>query len=105
MSSRAIGRRRMILNARKLWREGNNTEMILLAIEDITDRWRAEVELRDSRERYRLIVESATGYAIFTTDLCGLLTTWNPGAEKIFGYREDEMIGSRYPHHLHPRGP
>ncbi len=89
-----LGRRRMILNARKLWREGNNTEMILLAIEDVTDRWRAEVELRDSRERYRLIVESATGYSIFTTDLCGLLTTWNPGAEQIFGYREDEMIGA-----------
>ena len=41
-----LGRRRMILNARKLWREGNETEMILLAIEDVTDRWRAEDELR-----------------------------------------------------------
>ena len=41
-----LGRRRMILNARKLWREGNETEMILLAIEDVTDRRRAEDELR-----------------------------------------------------------
>jgi two-component system CheB/CheR fusion protein len=89
-----LGRRRMILNARKLWREGNETEMILLAIEDVTDRWRAEIELRDSRERYRLIVESATGYSIFTSDLRGLITTWNPGAERIFGYGEDEMIGA-----------
>jgi PAS domain S-box-containing protein len=91
-----LGRRRMILNARKLWREGNNSELILLAIEDVTDRWRAEVALHDSRERYRLIVESATSYAIFTTDLLGILTTWNPGAEKVFGFSEAEMVGEDF---------
>src|SRR3954469_1949714 len=88
-----IGRRRMLLNGRKLWQEGNDSELILLAIEDITDLWRAEVELKDSRERYRLIVEGATAYAIFTTDLQGMVTTWNPGAERIFGYTEAEMLG------------
>src|SRR4051794_2672310 len=88
-----VGRRRMLLNARKIWREGNHSELILLAIEDITDLWRAEVELKDSRERYRLIVEGATAYAIFTTDMRGMVTTWNPGAELIFGYAEAEMLG------------
>ena len=88
-----IGRRRMLLNGRKIWREGNHSELILLAIEDITDLWRAEVELKDSRERYRLIVEGATAYAIFTTDMQGMVTTWNPGAELIFGYTEAEMLG------------
>src|SRR3954452_6851422 len=86
-----IGRRRMLLNARKIWREGNHYELILLAIEDITDLWRAEVELKDSRERYRLIVESATAYGIFTTDMRGLVTTWNPGSSLIFGYSEAEI--------------
>ena len=40
-----IGRRRMLLNGRKVWREGNHSELILLAIEDITELWRAGVEL------------------------------------------------------------
>src|SRR3954471_7104502 len=88
-----IGRRRMLLNGRKIWREGNHSELILLAIEDITELWRAEVELEDSRERYRLIIEGATAYAIFTTDMRGMVTTWNPGAEIIFGYTEAEMLG------------
>src|SRR4051794_26180350 len=88
-----LGRRRMLLNGRRIWREGNHSELILLAIEDITDLWRAEVELRDSRERYRLILESATSYAIFTTDMQGMVTTWNPGAEITFGYTEAEILG------------
>lgn len=88
-----IGRRRMLLNGRKLWQEGNHSELILLAIEDITRLWRTEIELKDSRERYRLIVEGATAYAIFTTDMHGMVTTWNPGAELIFGYSESEMLG------------
>ena len=88
-----IGRRRMLLNARKIWRVGNHSHLILLAIEDITNLWRAEVELKDSRERYRLIVESATAYGIFTTDMKGIVTTWNAGACLIFGYREAEILG------------
>ncbi len=88
-----IGRRRMLLNARKIRQEGNHSELILLAIEDITTLWQAEVELKDSRERYRLIVESATSYAIFTTDMQGRVTTWNPGSILIFGYAEAEILG------------
>jgi PAS domain-containing protein len=46
----AVGRRLMLLNARKLWRESNNTERVLLAIEDITDRKRMEEEMLRSNE-------------------------------------------------------
>ncbi len=97
---RAIGRRRLLVNARIVSRKsgpphvgGEEPGLILLAIEDITDRWQAEVELHESRQRYRLIVESATSYAIFTTDMKGLVTSWNPGAENIFGYTEEEFLG------------
>jgi len=46
----ALGRRLMLLNARKLWRESNNTERVLLAIEDITERKRMEEEILRSNE-------------------------------------------------------
>ena len=57
-----IGRRVMLLNARRIYREANKTQMILLAIEDITERRRAEEELRVSEDKYRTIFET-TGTA------------------------------------------
>ncbi len=48
-----LGRRTMLLNARKLSREGGREELILLAIEDITERTRAEEALRESEKRLR----------------------------------------------------
>ncbi len=47
----SIGRRTMLLNARKLYREGNHTELVLLAIEDITDRKQAEEDRNRHQER------------------------------------------------------
>jgi PAS domain S-box-containing protein len=49
--------------------------------------------LRDSEERLRLIIEGARDYAILTTDANGILTSWSPGAEATFGWREDEILG------------
>ncbi|MEP0921802.1 PAS domain S-box protein [Leptolyngbya sp. ST-U4] len=52
-----------------------------------------EAALRESESRFRLIVESVKDYAIFTLDLNGIVTSWNPGAERILGYEESEIIG------------
>jgi PAS domain S-box-containing protein len=60
---------------------------------DIEDQKRIEGLLRESEERYRLLVENAVDYAIVSTDLQGLVTGWNAGAERILGYSEAEMIG------------
>ena len=53
----------------------------------------AEEWLRESEERFRLIVESARDYAIFTLDRHGAITTWNSGAERILGWAEAEIVG------------
>jgi PAS domain S-box-containing protein len=50
-------------------------------------------ELRASEERYRLLVESTEDYAIFMVDRDGRVADWNVGAERIFGYREEEIVG------------
>lgn len=57
------------------------------------ERKRARQALRESESRFRLIVESAREYAIFTLDLNNLITSWNSGAERLLGYQEAEIIG------------
>ena len=52
-----------------------------------------EEGLRRSEERLRLILESAQGFAIFTTDTDGLINSWNPGAAHTFGWNEAEIVG------------
>jgi two-component system CheB/CheR fusion protein len=60
---------------------------------DVTERKNAEESLCLSEERLRLVLESATDYAIMLMDTEGRFTTWNPGAEKIFGFTEVEVVG------------
>ncbi|MFZ0334762.1 MAG: PAS domain S-box protein [Candidatus Acidiferrales bacterium] len=59
-----------------------------------------EMENRRSAEaaavRFRALVESVKDYAIFMLDLQGRVATWNPGAERIKGYRADEIIGRHF---------
>ncbi|KKB77166.1 histidine kinase [Devosia soli] len=50
----------------------------------------------DENERFRLLVESITDYAIYMLDADGLVTTWNAGAERIKGYRAEEIIGHHF---------
>src|SRR4051794_27996544 len=50
-------------------------------------------DFREDAELFRFIVESAKDYAIFTMDRDGRVMTWNPGAERIFGYNAGEIVG------------
>jgi PAS domain S-box-containing protein len=63
---------------------------------DLTERKRAEEELRESEERFRLIVESTLDYAIFMLDPQGHIVSWNAGAERIKGYKPHEIIGQHF---------
>ena len=65
----------------------------LSVLRDVTDRKRAEEELRKSEERHRLIVESALDYAIFAADPEGTIASWSPGAEAVFGWTAEEAVG------------
>ncbi len=57
---------------------------------------RSEALLRQSEERFRLRVQGVKEYAIFMLDPDGRVSTWNTGAERIKGYRADEIIGVHY---------
>jgi PAS domain S-box-containing protein len=59
-------------------------------------RGRTEETLRDSEEKYRMLVDGVRDYAIFMLDLRGQIVSWNAGAEKVKGYKADEIIGHNF---------
>jgi two-component system, chemotaxis family, CheB/CheR fusion protein len=65
----------------------------VITFADVSDIVRARAALSESEARYRVVVESATDYAIVTMDEARRITGWNPGASNIFGWSEDEMLG------------
>lgn len=68
----------------------------VLTFIDITKRRAAEEELRLGEERMRLVAESTRDYAIILLDEQGVITSWNTGAELIFGYTKGEAEGAYY---------
>jgi two-component system CheB/CheR fusion protein len=85
-----IGWRTMLVSGRRIEEafSGQRDPLILLTIEDITERKKAEISLA----RLAAIVECSDD-AIVGKNLDGIIQTWNRGAEKLFGYREEEAVG------------
>jgi two-component system CheB/CheR fusion protein len=83
-----IGRRTMLLNARRIPRPPEKPKVILLAIEDITRRRRKD----DSDLTLAAIVNTSTD-GIIGKDIEGYIISWNKAAENIYSYTENEMLG------------
>jgi PAS domain S-box-containing protein len=70
--------------------------LVTAAIRDISVRKRTEGAVRQSEEHFRLIVSNVKDYAILMLDPEGFVVSWNDGAEKINGYRAEEIIGQHF---------
>src|SRR5690349_19241714 len=64
--------------------------------EQAAGRTKAEAALAVSEEQFRLLVGGVQDYAIFMLDPTGQVLTWNAGAERIKGYRAEEVVGKHF---------
>jgi len=63
---------------------------------DLTDRRRAEEQLRASEERFRVLIHSVRDYGIFMLDPDGRVASWNEGARRIKGYEAEDILGRHF---------
>ena len=88
----ALGRRVMLLNARWVYEERGNTDRILLAMADITERKRAEEALADEKERLAVTLWNI-GEGVIVTDVGGSVMMMNRVAESLTGWTADLAAG------------
>ena len=73
-----------------------NGVLVMALVSDITLRKEYETRLREHEELFRIQVECVKDYAIFMLDAQGNVLNWNAGAERLKGYREEEIIGKHF---------
>ncbi len=86
----------VLYNASVYRDENGNVVGIFAAARDITKRQLAEEALRLSEQRFSSMLENVRDYAIIFLDPAGRITGWNKGAERIKGYRTEEIVGQHF---------
>lgn len=69
---------------------------VFAAARDITKRKHAEEALRQGEQRFSSMLEAVRDYAIIFLELDGRIASWNKGAERIKGYRAEEIVGEHF---------
>ena len=90
-----IGRRIMLLNARQIKRVSGKERIILLAIEDITERRKMEKESKDYEERFRRLFETSKDGLLLIDKRTGDIVNVNPAIVEMLGYFSEEFIGKK----------
>ena len=92
----AIDGRWYLMRIRPYRTHDDRIDGVVLVFPDITARLAAEQTLSRGEERLRLLIDNATDYAIFTMTEEGQIDSWNPGAERMFGYTSDAIVGRNF---------
>jgi len=61
--------------------------------EYLAEQREAQRQIRAAEQRYRLLIENVSDYAIFMLDLDGRVASWNSGAQQLLGYSQEEIVG------------
>ena len=88
-----LGQRTMLLNARRFPPESDEPELVLLAIEDVTDRRNAEAAMEHSEVRYRRLFQMAKDGILILDALTGKVIDANPFMTTLLGFSHDEFLG------------
>ncbi|HVH78913.1 MAG TPA: PAS domain S-box protein [Stellaceae bacterium] len=79
------------------WTMSRDGDRLIYAVgRDITAQKQAAVALREKELHLKLLIDAVVDYAIYMLDPDGIITSWNSGAERIKGYRADEIIGKHF---------
>jgi PAS domain S-box-containing protein len=82
---------------------GQETGLMILSFRDVTETREMELELRTTKEFLENLVDNSVD-AIVAADLNGNIMLFNKGAEQIYGYRSDEVVGRLHVNDLYPEG-